>query len=78
MEEETIIDYRPYLQSIEEEIAGIRSDVQNLKSESFFDNEKMDVFVPYANTSDIANLLFGVIIMLGLIFGALVFRHFRK
>ena len=88
-----VIDYTPYLTSIEErlesiegdihdhqdyihsDIEAIKSEIGTLKTESFFEKEELQQFVKYANT---ANLLFGVIIMLGLIFGALVFRHFRK
>lgn len=64
--------------AIQREITEIKAEIQNLRTESFFGNEDMDIFVPYANTSDIANLLFAIVIMLGMIFGALVFRHFRK
>ena len=70
-----IHDHQDYIHS---DIEAIKSEIGTLKTESFFEKEELQQFVKYANTADIANLLFGVIIMLGLIFGALVFRHFRK
>lgn len=64
--------------ALQGKIDELKEEVQSLRTESFFASENMDLFVPYANISDIANLLFAIVVCLGLIFGALVFRHFRK
>ena len=71
-------DISDYQNALLSNIESLREEIDALKTESFLVNEDMQTFVKYANITDIANLLFGVIIMLGLIFGALVFRHFRK
>ena len=67
-----------YQDDIKSELAEIRTEIQSLDKESYFKDEGGDLFIPYANTSDIGNLLILIIVMLGMIFGALVFRHFRK
>lgn len=64
--------------SIHSDLEAIKAEIGTLKTESFFEKEELQHYVKYANTADIANLILGEIIMLGLIFGAIVFRHFRK
>lgn len=72
------VDYTEQLTRIEEALNSIDEHIETYGSVSFFESNGIGFISGQANTTDIVSLLLMIIIMLGLIFGALVFRHYRK
>ena len=79
-ETETTItaDYSGQLYSIESTLNRIEERLEIIGSESYFESNGIALIEGKVNLADILTALIFVIISLGLIFGAVVFRHFRK
>lgn len=79
-ETETTItaDYSGQLYSIESTLTRIEERLETIGSESYFESNGIALIEGKVNLADILTALIFVIISLGLIFGAVVFRHFRK
>ena len=79
-ETETTItaDYSGQLSSIESTLTRIEERLETIGSESYFESNGIALIEGKVNLADILTALIFVIISLGLIFGAVVFRHFRK
>lgn len=79
-ETETTItaDYSGQLYSIESTLNRIEERLETIGTESYFESNGIALIEGKVNLADILTALIFVIISLGLIFGAVVFRHFRK
>lgn len=72
------IDYTEQLTRIEEALNNIDEQIEVYGSVSFLDTNGIGFVNGKVNINDIFSVLLLICIMLGLIFGSLVFRHFRK
>ena len=72
------IDYTDQLTRIEEALNGINEHIETYGSVSYLDTNGIGFVNGEVNMNDIFSVLLMICIMLGLIFGSLVFRHFRK
>lgn len=76
--ESYVIDYSPQLNRIEIALDKINEQFETQGSISYLEENGISFINGKVNNSDIFSVLLMIVIMLGLIFGALVFRHFRK
>lgn len=74
----TVIDYSPQLSRIEQTLDSINKQLETSGTVSYLESNNASFINGEVNNADIFSVLLMIIIMLGLIFGALVFRHFRK
>ena len=72
------IDYTDQLTRIEEALNDIDEHIEAYGTVSYFDTNGIGFVNGEVNINDIFSVLLLICIMLGLIFGSLVFRHFRK
>ncbi len=77
-EAEISIDYTEQLTRIEEALESISEQLETSVSVSYLEENGVSFISGKVNGTDIFSVLLMIVIMLGLIFGALVFRHFRK
>ena len=73
-----VIDYSPQLNRIETVFNEINEQLEMQDSVSYLEESGISFITGKVNNADIFSVLLMIVIMLGLIFGALVFRHFRK
>lgn len=73
-----VIDYSPQLNRIENVLNEISEQLETSGSVSYLEENGASFIDGKVNSTDIFSVLLMIVIMLGLIFGALVFRHFRK
>lgn len=73
-----VIDYSPQLNRIETALDKINEQLETQDTISYLEENGISFINGKVNNSDIFSALLMIVIMLGLIFGALVFRHFRK
>ncbi len=71
------IDYSEKFNSLEAALERIEERIESIGSESYFESNGIPLIEGNSNLSDILAALFFIIITLGLIFGAVVFQHFR-
>ena len=76
--ESYVIDYSPQLSRIEQALDSINEQLETSGSVSYLEDNNVSFISGEVNNTDIFSVLLMIVIMLGLIFGALVFRHFRK
>ncbi|MDE7234631.1 MAG: hypothetical protein K2N29_06175 [Ruminiclostridium sp.] len=72
------IDYTDKLDSIITSIERLETAIEEYGSESYLDSCGIGFIEGRANLNDIFSVLFLNVIFMGLIFGSLLFRHFRK
>ena len=76
---EPSIDYTEQFSRIEEILNSIDESLQeNFDSTSYLERNNISFVSEKVNNSDIFSVLLMIVIMLGLIFGTLLFNHFRK
>lgn len=72
------IDYTGKLDSIITSIERLETAIEEQGSESYLDSCGIGFIEGRTNLNDIFSILFVNVIFMGLIFGSLLFRHFRK
>lgn len=72
------IDYTDKLDSIITSIEQLETAIQEYGSESYLDSCGIGFIEGRTNLNDIFSILLLNVIFMGLIFGSLLFRHFRK
>lgn len=70
-----VIDYTKILERISSSVVSIDD---KLTSSSYFEENGITHFVNTSNNNDVVFLLLMIVILLGSIFGAVLFRSFRK
>lgn len=70
-----IIDYTAILERIGSDVSSMS---EKLTTVSYFDESGISHFVKNSNNNDVVFLLLMIVIMLGAIFGVVLFRSFRK
>ncbi len=70
-----IIDYTEILERIGSNVSSMS---EKLTTVSYFDESGISHFVKNSNNNDVVFLLLMIVIMLGAIFGVVLFRSFRK
>ncbi len=73
-----VVDYAPQLSRIEQALDSINEQLETQGTVSYLESNNVSFISGEVNNADIFSVLLMIVIMLGLIFGALVFRHFRK
>lgn len=72
------IDYTDKLDSIITSIEQLETAIEEYGSESYFDSCGIGFIEGRTNLNDIFSILFVNVIFMGMIFGAILLRHFRK
>lgn len=72
------IDYTEKLDQIIVSIEHLETTIEAYGTESYFDSHGIGFIEGRTNLNDIFSLLFVIVLFLGMIFGSILFRHFRK
>lgn len=72
------IDYTEQLSRIEQALSSIEQQLETEESVSYFESNDIAFISGEVNLSDIFSVMLIQTILYGLIFGVVVFRHFRK